>query len=72
MNAVRPSDIAVGKPEEGKTPWRRRRGPPILRRPATMQNITPFLWFNKQAEQAAKFYTSVFQPAKILELAAAR
>ena len=25
-----------------------------------MQTITPFLWFNGQAEEAAKFYTSVF------------
>ena len=25
-----------------------------------MQTITPFLWFNDQAEEAAKFYTSVF------------
>jgi len=26
-----------------------------------MQKITPFLWFNGQAEEAAKFYTSIFQ-----------
>jgi len=26
-----------------------------------MQKITPFLWFDKQAEEAAKFYTSIFQ-----------
>jgi predicted 3-demethylubiquinone-9 3-methyltransferase (glyoxalase superfamily) len=25
-----------------------------------MQKITPFLWFDNQAEEAAKFYTSVF------------
>ena len=25
-----------------------------------MQKITPFLWFGKDAEKAAKFYTSVF------------
>ncbi|HTL72573.1 MAG TPA: VOC family protein [bacterium] len=30
-----------------------------------MQKITPFLWFNGQAEQAAKFYTSVFPKSKI-------
>jgi predicted 3-demethylubiquinone-9 3-methyltransferase (glyoxalase superfamily) len=33
-----------------------------------MQNITPFLWFNNQAGQAVKFYTSVFKPSKIIEI----
>jgi predicted 3-demethylubiquinone-9 3-methyltransferase (glyoxalase superfamily) len=31
-----------------------------------MQRITPFLWFDTQAEQAAKFYCSVFKNSKIL------
>ncbi|HSW87786.1 MAG TPA: VOC family protein [Candidatus Saccharimonadales bacterium] len=30
-----------------------------------MQKITPFLWFDKQAEEAASFYTSVFKDGKI-------
>jgi predicted 3-demethylubiquinone-9 3-methyltransferase (glyoxalase superfamily) len=30
-----------------------------------MQKITPFLWFDSQAEEAAKFYTSVFKNSKI-------
>jgi len=30
-----------------------------------MQKITPFLWFDDQAEQAAKFYTSVFKNSKV-------
>src|SRR5438874_10737504 len=30
-----------------------------------MQKITPFLWFDHQAEEAAKFYTSVFKNSKI-------
>jgi predicted 3-demethylubiquinone-9 3-methyltransferase (glyoxalase superfamily) len=30
-----------------------------------MQKITPFLWFNGQAEEAAKFYTSIFPKSKI-------
>jgi predicted 3-demethylubiquinone-9 3-methyltransferase (glyoxalase superfamily) len=30
-----------------------------------MQKITPFLWFDHQAEDAAKFYTSVFRNSKI-------
>ncbi len=29
--------------------------------------ITPFLWFDTQAEQAAEFYTSIFKNSKILE-----
>jgi len=31
-----------------------------------MQKITPFLWFDKEAGEAAKFYTSVFKDAKII------
>jgi predicted 3-demethylubiquinone-9 3-methyltransferase (glyoxalase superfamily) len=30
-----------------------------------MPNITPFLWFDTQAEDAAAFYTSVFPGSKI-------
>jgi predicted 3-demethylubiquinone-9 3-methyltransferase (glyoxalase superfamily) len=29
-----------------------------------MQKITPFLWFNDQAEQAMEFYTSIFSNSK--------
>ncbi len=29
------------------------------------QKITPFLWFNNQAEEAVQFYTSVFKNAKV-------
>jgi predicted 3-demethylubiquinone-9 3-methyltransferase (glyoxalase superfamily) len=34
-----------------------------------MQKITPFLWFNDQAEEAVKFYTSIFKPSKVLKVA---
>lgn len=30
-----------------------------------MQKITPFLWFDGKAEEAAKFYTSIFKNSKI-------
>src|ERR1700704_5582692 len=30
-----------------------------------MQKITPFLWFDNQAEEAANFYTSIFKNSKI-------
>lgn len=33
-----------------------------------MQKIVPFLWFDNQAEEAANFYTSIFDNSKILEL----
>src|SRR5215470_13732007 len=31
-----------------------------------MQKITPFLWFDTQAEEAATFYTAVFKDSKII------
>ena len=34
-----------------------------------MQKITPFLWFDDQAEAAVKFYTSIFKNSKILNVA---
>lgn len=30
-----------------------------------MQKVTPFLWFDGQAEDAAKFYASIFKDSKI-------
>ncbi len=30
-----------------------------------MQKITPFLWFDDQAEEAVNFYTSIFKNSKI-------
>ena len=35
----------------------------------TTQRITPFLWFDTQAEEAAGFYTSIFENSKILTTA---
>ena len=34
-----------------------------------MGKITPFLWFDGQAEEAVNFYVSVFENAKILKVA---
>jgi predicted 3-demethylubiquinone-9 3-methyltransferase (glyoxalase superfamily) len=31
----------------------------------SMQGITPFLWFDNQAEEAVKFYTSIFKNSKV-------
>ena len=30
-----------------------------------MQKITPMLWFDNQAEEAARFYTSIFKNSKV-------
>jgi len=34
-----------------------------------MQKITPFLWYAKEAEEAAKFYTSIFPESRIVKVA---
>jgi predicted 3-demethylubiquinone-9 3-methyltransferase (glyoxalase superfamily) len=34
-----------------------------------MQKITPFLWFNDNAEEAVKFYASIFKNSKIGKMA---
>ena len=33
-----------------------------------MQKITPFLWFDGKAEEAANFYVSIFKNAKVLSV----
>ena len=33
--------------------------------PKTTQKITPFLWFDSQAEEAANFYVSIFKQSRI-------
>ena len=33
-----------------------------------MEKITPFLWFDDQAEEAATFYTSIFKNSRILSI----
>lgn len=33
-----------------------------------MQKITPFLWFDDQAEEAVNFYTSIFKNSEILDV----
>ena len=34
-----------------------------------MQKITPFLWFNDNAEEAVNFYISIFKNSKLLNVA---
>ena len=41
------------------------RPPPVSDGRSLMQKITPFLWFDHQAEEAARFYVSVFENSKI-------
>ena len=33
-----------------------------------MKKITPFLWFDDQAEQAMRFYVSIFENSRVLEV----
>jgi predicted 3-demethylubiquinone-9 3-methyltransferase (glyoxalase superfamily) len=35
----------------------------------SMQRITPFLWFDHQADEAAKFYVSIFKNSRIASIA---
>src|SRR5689334_20651535 len=34
-----------------------------------MPKITPFLWFDTQAEEAARFYVSIFKNSRIVKIA---
>jgi predicted 3-demethylubiquinone-9 3-methyltransferase (glyoxalase superfamily) len=45
-------------------PWTRLRAQGASRKDDEMQKITPFLWFDGQAEEAMNFYVSVFKNAK--------
>ena len=33
-----------------------------------MQKVTPFLWFDNQAEEAMNFYVSLFKDSKIVSV----
>jgi len=35
----------------------------------SIQKITPFLWFDNQAEEAVSFYTSIFKNSRIVSIA---
>jgi predicted 3-demethylubiquinone-9 3-methyltransferase (glyoxalase superfamily) len=39
------------------------------RQESIMQKISPFLWFDNQAEEAAKFYASIFRNSRIGRIA---
>ena len=34
-----------------------------------MQKITPFLWYDDKAEEAANFYVSIFKNSKVVSVA---
>ena len=36
--------------------------------PQIRQKITPFLWYDSQAEEAARFYTSIFDDGRVLDV----
>ncbi len=35
---------------------------------AKLQRITPHLWFDKEAKEAAEFYTSAFKDSRIKDI----
>src|ERR1039458_3769551 len=37
----------------------------VIRQELTMQKITPFLWYAKEAEEAARFYASIFPDSRV-------
>ena len=37
--------------------------------PEIKQKIKPFLWFENQAEEAARFYTSLFDDSRVVDIA---
>jgi predicted 3-demethylubiquinone-9 3-methyltransferase (glyoxalase superfamily) len=39
-----------------------------MRKDEAMPKITPWLWFDTEGEEAARFYTSVFPNSKIVEI----
>jgi predicted 3-demethylubiquinone-9 3-methyltransferase (glyoxalase superfamily) len=40
------------------------------RKETAMQKITPFLWYAKEAEEAAKFYASIFPDSRVVRVTA--
>src|SRR5579885_1235083 len=41
---------------------------PPPRRPMIRQKVTPFLWFDHQAEEAARFYVSLFPDSAVTSI----
>ena len=62
--------MATRKAAARKTPTRKAAAKrPAPRTGATVQAIHPCLWFDSQAEEAARFYVSIFERARILQVA---
>ena len=36
----------------------------------TIQKITPFLWYSKEAEEAAAFYADIFPDSRVIRVTA--
>jgi predicted 3-demethylubiquinone-9 3-methyltransferase (glyoxalase superfamily) len=60
-------DLLIGRATNGGVA-RQERSNPEAGDTMTVQRITPFLWFDQQAEEAAKFYTSIFDNSKIVRV----
>src|SRR5437868_5097658 len=57
----RNDEFSPRRPSYRQTVRRREKG-------RTMKKITPWLWFDTEAEEAARFYTSVFPSSRITEV----
>src|SRR5205807_8416945 len=57
----RASDSDWNNPSLKRYPFFRRK----YKMTSRIQKITPFLWFDHQAEEAAQFYTSIFKNSKV-------
>src|SRR5207244_11951291 len=53
--------------QKSKLAYRATRGgaPPTPLKEKLMQKITPFLWYSKEAEEAAAFYASIFPNSRV-------
>jgi len=68
MATKRNAPARKAAPAKTKKSTPSRRAQPAARASASIQPISPCLWFDDQAEDAARFYVSVFKKAKILTI----
>src|SRR5437868_1781587 len=70
MRHADPVDPATLRPTNKQTtPMRGRERPPRRRHAMpSIQTITPCLWFDDQAEEAAAFYTGIFPNSRIVSV----
>ena len=68
MATKRNAPARKAAPAKAKKSAPSKRPQPTAKASASVQPISPCLWFDNQAEDAARFYVSVFKKAKILNV----